>query len=265
MKTRTPLFVAALVAGIGLAVGPYGTAAAQNANSLRDLVGARASAGIDEVVSRGFTFIDGRQGYGESQQDFYWNRSSNACVRVNTADGLIESITNATPEECNQHGSSGSSKGDRRAAAAIVGAAAIAAALAHKNNHHTDANNHGAQWDIGYNDGLHGVPYHNGARSDAYAQGYDAGTQQRSRNTSYHTGRGGYAQAARYKDLVGEDSIRAFDRMTERGFRSVNTFSSGDEQYDIYYNGGTGQCVQLNSSKGRVFSTNDLGSDPKCR
>jgi hypothetical protein len=263
MMTRNPLAIAALVAGIGLAIGPVGTVAAQDAGSLRDLVGARAAGGTDEVVSRGFTYIDGRQGYGESQQAFYWNSRSKSCVRVNTANGRIESITNATPGECNQ--SASSSKSDRQAAAAIIGAAAIAAALAHKSGAHADASNHAGQWDIGYNDGLHGVPYHNSARADAYAQGYDAGTQQRNRNTSYHSGRGGYAQAARYKDLVGEDSIRAIDRMTERGFRSVNTFSNDNEQYDIYYNRSTGQCVQLSSSNGRVFSTNDLGSDPKCR
>jgi hypothetical protein len=264
MTLRNPLAIASLIAGIGLAIGPVGTAAAQDASSLRDLVGARAAAGTDEVVSRGFVYIDGRQGYGESQQAYYWNRNSKSCVRVVTANGLIESITGATPQECNQSAGSSSDR-NAAAAAAVIGAAAIAAAVAHQNNQHTNAKNHGAQWDIGYNDGLHGVPYHNVARSDAYAQGYDAGTQQRDRNTSYHTGRGGYAQAARFGDLEGEDSIRAIDRMSERGFVNVDDLESGNTQYGIFYNRNTGQCVQLAMAGGRVVSADDIQSHPKCR
>jgi hypothetical protein len=264
LNTAIPLAIAALLAGIGLAIGPVNAAAAQDASSLRDLVGARAAAGTDEVVSRGFVYIDGRPGYGESQQAFYWNRNSKSCVRVSTANGRIESITSATPGECNQSAGSSSDR-DAVAAAAVLGAAAIAAALAHENNQHANASNHGAQWDIGYNDGLHGVPYHNGARSDAYAQGYDAGVQQRDRNTSYHTGRGGYAQAARFKDLEGEDSIRAIDRMTERGFTNVDDLESGNAQYAIFYNRSTRQCVQLSIADGRVVSADDIQTHPKCR
>jgi hypothetical protein len=264
MKARNPSAIPTLVAGIALAIGPIGPASAQDASSLRDLVGARASSGTDEVVSRGFVYIDGRQGYGESQQAFYWNPNSKSCVRVNTTNGRIESITGATPGECNQSAGSSSDR-DAAVAAAVIGAAAIAAALAHKNNQHTNASNHGAQWDIGYNDGLHGVPYHNGARSDAYAQGYDSGVQQRDRNTSYQTGRGGYAQVARFNDLEGEDSIRAIDRMTERGFTNVDDLESGNAQYGIFYNRSTRQCVQLSIANGRVVSADDIQTHPKCR
>ncbi|MBK9670495.1 MAG: hypothetical protein IPO74_11525 [Thermomonas sp.] len=71
---------------------------------------------------------------------------------------------------------------------AILGLAAIAAAAAHQDNQHSNASNNSAQWDIGYNDGLHGVPYHNVARSDGYSGGCDAGVRQRNQDTSHHSG-----------------------------------------------------------------------------
>ncbi|WP_271680098.1 hypothetical protein [Thermomonas mangrovi] len=262
MNTRNLLRTAALVAGIGLAVGP-GTAIAQNARNLGDLVGARAAGGQTELEVRGFTFINERETYGDSVEAYYWNRGSKTCVRVETYDGHFRSITDASASDCNQRASS--SNRDRNTAAAIIGAAAIAAALAHKNNQHTNAGNNGAQWDIGYNDGLHGVPYHNVARSDAYATGYDAGVQQRSRNTSYHSGRGGYSSAPNFRNVVGQGFARGIDMMSEMGFRDVDTISSGDTTYGIYYHPASRTCVQLTMANGQVLSADDIKTHPKCR
>lgn len=263
MKSRLSLAIATLAAGIGLAIGPVNVALAQNASQLGDLVGARAAGGESDLEARGYTFIQGGDAYGDAKQAYYWNGRNKACVRVETYDGRFRSITNADAAQCNQRSSKGSDDG--KAAMAILGLAAIAAAAAHQDNQHSNASNNSAQWDIGYNDGLHGVPYHNVARSDGYSEGYDAGVQQRNQNTSYHSGRGGYAQAARFKDLVGGSSISAIDTMSARGFADVDSFSSGNTQYGIFYNRDTRQCVQLTMADGEVMSADDIRTHAKCR
>jgi len=192
MTSRTLLNIATLVTGIGLAIGPVGTALAQNSNSLRDLVGARAAGGESDLESRGYTFITGATAYGGGKAAFWWNADSRTCVRVETYDGKFRSITDATGANCNQH-SSGSNK-ERNTAAAVIGVAAIAAALAHKNNAHDNKADTGGQYDLGYNDGLHNAPYYNPGRSDAYSSGYQEGVAQRGRNISYHSNTGGYGR-----------------------------------------------------------------------
>ncbi|HQW59023.1 MAG TPA: hypothetical protein PLU13_02360 [Thermomonas sp.] len=263
MKSRLSLAIATLAAGIGLAIGPVNVALAQNASQLGDLVGARAAGGESDLEARGYTFIQGGDAYGNAKQAYYWNGRNKACVRVETYDGRFRSITNADAAQCNQRSSKGSDDG--KAAMAILGLAAIAAAAAHQDNQHSNASNNSAQWDIGYNDGLHGVPYHNVARSDGYSGGYDAGVRQRNQNTSYHSGRGGYAQAARFKDLQGTDATRAIDAMTERGFANVDTISETNTIYGIFYNRSTRQCIQLTMANSRVVSADDIQTHPNCR
>ena len=199
MNTRNLLRTAALVAGIGLAVGP-GTAIAQNARNLGDLVGARAAGGESDLESRGYTFITGKPAYGGAKEGYWWNSRDKGCVRVETFDGKFRSITEATPQQCNQHTSD--SNKERNTAAAVIGAVAIAAALAHKNNSHDNKSDTGGQYDLGYNDGLHNAPYYNPSRSDAYSSGYEAGVDQRSRNISYHGGTGGYSRIDRRNSQV---------------------------------------------------------------
>jgi len=200
MKTGTALTIATLVTSIGLALGPASTALAQQANKLSDLVGARAAGGETDLESRGYTFIAASTAYGGAKAGFWWNSSNRSCVRVETFDGKFRSITDATPEQCNQHASSNNQ--ERNTAAALVGIAAIAAALASKNNAHDNPSDKSGQHDLGYNDGLHNAPYYNPSRSDAYSSGYEQGVAQRSRNTSYHSGTGGYTKTARVNEVV---------------------------------------------------------------
>jgi hypothetical protein len=70
---------------------------------------------------------------------------------------------------------------------------------------------------------------------------------------------------AKISDLKGMNSIKAIDVMTSRGFNSVDSLSSGETLYGIYYNAGTGQCVQLTNANNRVVSANDIGTHPNCR
>lgn len=66
-------------------------------------------------------------------------------------------------------------------------------------------------------------------------------------------------------DLIGMDGIRAFDVMTERGFRNVDTISGNNEIYGTFWNASTRECVQMNSRNGRVFGIEKVPSHPKCR
>ncbi len=97
MTSRLTLAIATLATGLGLAIGPVGTASAQNNNSLRDLVGARAAGGESDLESRGYTFITGAPAYGNAKAGFWWNPDSRTCVRVETFDGKFRSITDAAP------------------------------------------------------------------------------------------------------------------------------------------------------------------------
>lgn len=75
----------------------------------------------------------------------------------------------------------------------------------------------------------------------------------------------GYSAAPQFKDLAGMDSIKAIDRMSERGFRDVDSIQSGDTQYGIFYHPASRLCVQLTMAKGRVVSADDIQTHPKCR
>lgn len=76
---------------------------------------------------------------------------------------------------------------------------------------------------------------------------------------------GSASGGAAYKDLVGTDGIKAFDVMTSRGFASVDSFQSGNDQGAVWWNGRTRQCIQTITVNGRVDSATDIKTHPKCR
>jgi len=71
-------------------------------------------------------------------------------------------------------------------------------------------------------------------------------------------------QDAQFKDLVGGDGIKAFDTLTSRGFKSVETTNTPDG-YTVswWYNAKTGQCINTQSKDNKVESA-DAGQYPKC-
>lgn len=175
-----------------------------------------------------------------------------------TQDGRYSDITDAPNSDCNHKDGGGSS-----------GAVVLAALLSHKSSHHDDGKHlttyaNETQYERGYNDGLHNVSYHNYDRSDHYSQGYQNGVEQRQRNTSHHSGRGGYGAHASYADLQGADTIWAIDAMRERGFDNVDSFSSGNTLYGMYYNRRTGQCVQMTNADSQVYDIREIGTHPRC-
>ncbi|MCO5763625.1 MAG: hypothetical protein NHG36_19350 [Chromatiaceae bacterium] len=117
------------------------------------------------------------------------------------------------------------------------------------------------EYQRGYNDCLHGR-YDQNQHGESYKKGCRAAEDgQQSTAPS-----GNHGSKAKISDLKGMNSIKAFDVMTSRGFKSVDSISAGNSSYGIYYNAKTHQCVQLtNDDKNRVVSADDIGTHPNCR
>lgn len=78
-------------------------------------------------------------------------------------------------------------------------------------------------------------------------------------------GGGRPARPARINDLRGRNSIKVFDVMISRGFKNVDSITSGETIYGIYFNAATGQCVQVTNAAGRVVDARDIHTHPNCR
>lgn len=255
---------AAIFASAALIAGP---ALARSANMMTDLVGARASSGESQMETRGFTHIVSTNGQYNTKHSYWWNARDKNCLHVETYDGRYTSITDGTASDCHQN------RGGSDAAVAVgavAGVALLAALLSHKKHNHDNSQHLPNQvddghYERGYNDGLHNTSYHNYDRNDFYAQGYQAGVEQRRANTNYHSGRGGYARSVRFDDLQGMSGGSAIDAIMARGFRNVDSINSGNSVYGIYYNSSTRQCVQMTLADRRVYDIRDIQTHPKCR
>lgn len=242
-------------------------ALAGNALSIRDLVGARASSGESALESRGFTHITTTEGEYNTKHAYWWNAGDKHCVHVETYDGRYTAITDATRADCHQKDNAGAAVG------AAVGVALLGALLSHKSHHHDNDQHHAdqvqeAQYERGYNDGLHGQSYHNYDRADAYSRGYEAGVQQNAFNTRHrnnHQGRGGYHPSVAVDDLNGARASSADDALRQRGFQQVDGFKSGNTAYTIWNRRDTRQCLQMTVAEGRVYDIRDIGTHPNCR
>ena len=116
------------------------------------------------------------------------------------------------------------------------------------------------EYQRGYNDCSQGR-YDREQQGESYKKGCRAAEDgQQSKRASDDQG-----SKAKISDLKGMDSIKAFDVMTSRGFTSVDSLTSGDTIYGIYYNAKTHQCVQLTNANDRVESADDIGTHPRCR
>lgn len=261
-------FVVACVA-LATALTPTASIAA-SADDLRDLVGARAAGGENELESRGWVSITGHQS-GSASYTYWWNASRKQCVMVRTSDGRFAAISDVANGDCNQ-------KSDNNNAAVAIGAvgaiALIAALASHKSGHHDDGRHYAdreqeADYERGYNDGIYNQPYHNYSRRDAYSSGYESGVRQRGQNSTYrddHRWGGGYAPSVDVSDLNGARASGAENSLESRGFIRVDGFQSGgDGKGTIWWNGRTRQCLQAITVDGRVDSLSAIGSHRRCR
>lgn len=78
-------------------------------------------------------------------------------------------------------------------------------------------------------------------------------------------GEAGKSKSVSLDGIQGMNSIKAFDEMRARGFDSVDTITSGNTLYGIYYNRSSRQCIQTTSADNKITAVNDIQTHPKCR
>lgn len=238
---------------------------AEKANQLTDINGSRGRDAESALQSRGFSHVSTNKNSMGYVYSYWWDEADDDCVQVEVYDGRVETITDATDQDCGHHkGSAGT------AVAAVAGAALLGALLSHKSHHHDDNRHHDdqqaeADYERGYNDGLHNAAYHNYDRSDAYSSGYQAGVDERQANLSHHHRRGGYSQVAQFQDLRDARAAGGMSELERRGFRQVDNFTSGNTRYSIQWRAESRQCVQVTIADGRFYDLRDIGQHPNCR
>lgn len=255
---------AASVAVTALAVTP---ALAEKASQLSSINGALGRDAEPELQRRGFAHVStnrNSQGYVYS---YWWDERDDDCVQVEVYNGRVETISDASDQDCGHHTGGGDAA---TGVAVIAGAALLGALFSHRSSHHEDGQHSAdqqteADYERGYNDGLHNASYHNNSRSDAYSSGYSAGVDERNANMRHHSGRGGYAQYAQINDLQGARAAGGMDELERRGFTQVDNFTSGDTRYSIQWKADTRQCVQVTIADGHFYDLRDVGQNPKCR
>lgn len=247
------------------------------ASAVSDLEGARAAGALEDMDRRGYIQTSSYRADGGSYT-YWWNRDSRSCVRLLTRDGRIAATKTSMAEDCGQRSQSGKSSSSDAAAAAIAGAAILAgvAALSHKSHHRNDQdyNDSGsyAEFERGHRDGLlaHSFADYNNSRQ--YRDGYQSGVNERGYQSGYRGDRGGNSGGGRsatpvyVDDLQGARAAGALSDLEGRGFRSVDSFRSGNAGAGtVWWNGRTRQCLQVITVDGHIDSLSDIGTHPRCR
>ena len=253
------------VAGTALAAMTAVPVLAEKASELTYINGSYGRDAEGQLRERGFAHISTHKNDMGYVYSYWWDEADDDCVNVEVYDGRVMSINDASDQDCGHH------KGNAGAAvAAVAGAAILGALLSHKSHHHEDDKHHDdreaeAQYERGYQDGLHNASYHNYDRSDAYSSGYSAGVSERNANLSHHQGHGGYRQTAQIADLKDARAAGGMSQLEGRGFRQVDNFTSGNTRYSIQWRPQSRQCVQVTIADGRFYDIRDIGQHPKCR
>ncbi|MCB2076196.1 MAG: hypothetical protein KDE55_00705 [Novosphingobium sp.] len=238
-------------------------ALAKKANDLTYINGQNAGSAQNQLEREGFKYISSNHNSMGYTYSYWWDGQSDNCVRTEVYRGVVETIADATDQDCGHHkGSTAAGVG------AVAGLAILGAALASK-SHHREGTNYDQQqtadFDRGYKDGLYNGAYHNYSRSDAYSNGYEKGVDERNANLSHHHNRGGYAQVAQFKDLEGARAAGGMDELQRRGFTQVDNFTSGNTRYSIQSRPASHQCLQVTIADGHFYDIRDIGQHPKCR
>jgi hypothetical protein len=239
------------------------------ADKARDLIDINGSYGRDAEAAlkdRGFDHVSTNKKNSGYVYSYWWDKADDDCVQVEVYDGRVMTINDASDQDCGHH------KGDSAAAVAgvAVGAALLGALFSHKSDHHEedkhfDDRQAEADYERGYNDGLHNASYHNYDRSEAYSSGYQAGVEQREVNLAGHQRRGGYAVAAQFYDLQGARASSGMEELERRGFRQVDNFATENTRYSIQWRQESRQCLQVTIADGRFYDIREIGQHPKCR
>ena len=264
MKNNLSKFMVAAAGCSALVASPL---LAEKAGQLTDINGMDAGSAESALMSRGFKNISSHrntQGYVNS---YWWDGATDDCVVVEVyqRSNRVESINDATDQDCGHH------KGDGAAAAAgvVAGAALLGVLVGSGKSHHKERQQYDAaqtaEFDRGYSDGLYNGSYHNYNRSDAYSKGYEKGVDERVANLSHHQRRGGYSSGVQFKDLIGSRAAGGMDELQRRGFRQVDNFVSGNARYSVQYREASRQCIQVITADGRLENITDIQTHPNCR
>lgn len=238
---------------------------AEKASQLVDINGSMGRDAESALQARGFAHVSTNKNSMGYVYSYWWDEADDDCVQVEVYNGRVETITDASDQDCGHH------KGTAATAVGVAaGAAILGALLSHKSHHHDDENHLSdaeaeKQYERGYTDGLHNASYHNYDRNDAYSSGYQAGVDERNANLSHHQGHGGYRQTAQFKDLNGARAAGGMSELENRGFRQVDNFTSGNTRYSIQWRPQSRQCVQVTIADGRFYDIRDIGQHPNCR
>jgi hypothetical protein len=154
---------------------------------------------------------------------------------------------------------------------ALIAAAAVAgvAAYVHHNKNHDNGKHHDddrreAEYDRGYQDGLHGAQFNNYSRSDDYTQGYDAGSHDRNVKNSYNArntwdaDRHGAPDVAR-RVCVGEASSAW--AINPRDITPTSSRELGKGRYEVIVAAGYHRAACEADSNGNVRGLRDLQHD----
>lgn len=212
---------------------------------LQDIVGERGSYAEMDLEKRGYVHIKtNKSGYDVYSN--WWNQSKKKCVSYHLVDGTVRSVTDAPPFDCNKSSNAGYSHGNSYGHSSYN----------HSNNSHYDNGDQDMAFERGHNDALHNKSYHNiyGDQNlkSAYSNGYNSGVNQRSSNTSYHSGRGGYSAHTRVDDVVGLTVEAAIEKMAHKGFTKVDEYKHDGKTHRVFYHSKTRQCVDLRSMHDKV-------------
>jgi hypothetical protein len=245
---------------------------------VRDLVGKKARNADPRLQQRGYVHINSQKTGGHNSYGMWWQPSSRTCLNVGYEHGRVESIRTAPPVDCNQHDyySSSGDDDDSSGAALAIGAVALLGVLAmsHDSEHHEDQAHYDdryneEEFERGHRDGLYNHSFSNYNNTDAYGQGYRSGADQREHNSSYRYQTNhydnGYRQKVDFSDLQGARASSADSELQNRGFVNVDGAKSDSASYTYWYNGYTGQCLQMMTVNGRAEDIRDIGHHPQCR
>ena len=76
---------------------------------------------------------------------------------------------------------------------------------------------------------------------------------------------GNWGGSGNFGYLVGSKPGRAGDALRDRGFRSVDSFGSGQTRYSIWFNNRSRECLQMTVANERVVSIDDIRTHQRCR
>lgn len=221
-----------------------------NAREFSSIIDMRASGLDNQMNSRGYEYVKGNKS-NRSSYTYWWSNSSNKCVICQTTNGRIATVVNGRSMDCGKSNNQNQSYNHTD--------------YGYNDNHRNDTEKQAYR--RGYHDGQrHSGSHENygsNVQMDAYNKGYAAGYNGREMD-SYYSDNYGHTQNnynnhynnsnsyAKWRDLVGQGAVLAYNRLRNRGFQERKSHTAGSKTYRIWSNRSTGQCIKTLSVNKRI-------------